>query len=203
MSRLNYAREEMEKAFPAANFDPDPETLNNVILPDVNDIHVVAVAVAAQARTIVTYNVQHFPDRSVAPVGLHAETPDEFCARLFHEAQTDVIDGARLHRASLKRPSYDPGSYLDHLKSLQLARIADLLRTSRAEPKDQLRRLARSEDLESVPVKHISGHLSANAHCYFKSDWFSAAIREQFGLVDLLLRDGVILDGQLRRNALP
>jgi len=28
MARLNYAREEMEKAFPGANFDPDLEVLN-------------------------------------------------------------------------------------------------------------------------------------------------------------------------------
>jgi predicted nucleic acid-binding protein len=129
MSRLNYAREEMEKAFPGANFDPDPETLSTILLPDMNDIHVVATAVAAQAKSIVTYNVRHFPERALAPRGLCVETPDEFCARLFHEAQTAVIEGARLHRASLKSPSYEPGSYLDHLKSLELERTTDLLRT--------------------------------------------------------------------------
>jgi hypothetical protein len=33
MSRLNYAREEMEKTFPGANFDPDPEALKAILLP--------------------------------------------------------------------------------------------------------------------------------------------------------------------------
>lgn len=33
MSRLNYAREEMEKAFPGASFDPDPKTLTTICLP--------------------------------------------------------------------------------------------------------------------------------------------------------------------------
>ncbi len=129
MSRLNYAREEMEKAFPGANFDPDPATLSTISLPDTNDIHVVATAVAAQAKSIVTYNVRHFPERILGPLGLRVETPDEFCARLFHEVQTAVIEGARLHRASLKNPSYEPGSYLDHLKYLELERTTDLLRT--------------------------------------------------------------------------
>ena len=132
MSRLNYAREETEKAFPGANFDPDRETLKAILLPDANDLHVVAVAVTAHAKSIVTYNIRHFPDRLLGPIGLRAETPDEFCARLFHEARTEVIEGARLHRASLRRPSYKPGSYLDHLASLELERTADLLRTCQA-----------------------------------------------------------------------
>jgi predicted nucleic acid-binding protein len=129
MSRLNYARAEMEKVFPGANFDPDPETLSTISLPDTNDIHVAAIAVAAGAKSIVTYNVRHFSDRVLGPLGLRTATPDEFCAHLFHETPIDVIEGARLHRASLKRPSYNPGSYLDHLASLGFERTADLLRT--------------------------------------------------------------------------
>ena len=132
MSRLNYAREQMEKAFPGAHFDPDPETLKAILLPDANDLHVIAVAVAAHAKSIVTYNVRHFPDRVLGPLGLRAETPDEFGVRLFNEARADIVEGARLHRASLKRPSYDAGSYLDHLASLDLERTADLLRTYQA-----------------------------------------------------------------------
>ena len=121
----------MEKAFPGANFDPDPdpETLSTISLPGMSDIHVVATAVAAQAKSIVTYNVRHFPERVLAPRGLRVETPDEFCARLFHETPIEVIAGARLHRASLKSPPYEPASYLDHLKSLEFERTADLLRT--------------------------------------------------------------------------
>src|ERR1700730_6193434 len=50
--RLHYARSQVEKAFPGANFDPDPVTLSTLSLPDMNDVHVVATAVAAEARTI-------------------------------------------------------------------------------------------------------------------------------------------------------
>ncbi len=128
ISRLTYARAEMEKAFPGASFEPDAETLKTISLPDEDDVHVIATAVAAQAKTIVTYNGRHFPNRILAPLALRTETPDEFCARLFDEAQADIIEGARTHRASLRRPSYDPGRYLDHLESLELKRTADLLR---------------------------------------------------------------------------
>jgi hypothetical protein len=40
-------------------------------------------------------------------MGLRVETPDAFCSRLLTEARAQIIDRARLHRASLKRPSYD------------------------------------------------------------------------------------------------
>jgi predicted nucleic acid-binding protein len=128
MSRLYYARSEMEKAFPGANFDPDPQTLMTVRLPDMNDVHVVATAVAAKASSIVTYNEPDFPEPIVRPLGIRIETPDMFCARLIDEARVLVIEGARLHRASLKKPSYDARSYLDHLESQELTRTANLLR---------------------------------------------------------------------------
>lgn len=127
-SRLNRARAEMEKAFPGANFDPDPGTLKSIDMPDKNDAHVIATAIAAQATTIITYNGRHFPDRILVPLGLRAVTPDEFCARLLGEVRADVIEGARLHRTSLRRPAYDPVTYLDHLVSLRFPRSAQLLR---------------------------------------------------------------------------
>jgi hypothetical protein len=126
-ARLAYARTEMEKAFPGASFNFDAKRLKGIALPDENDVHVVATAVAAAATTIVTYNIRHFPKRILAPLGLNAQTPDAFCARLFFDAQDDVIEGARLHRASLTRPPYDPDAYLHHLASLMFPRTAQSL----------------------------------------------------------------------------
>jgi hypothetical protein len=54
-------------------------------------------------------------------VGLRKENPDTFCLRLFPDVQPEFIEGARLHRASLQRPSFDPGQGLH--KSLLLQRI--------------------------------------------------------------------------------
>jgi hypothetical protein len=132
ISRLHFARDEMERAFPGTNFDPDPRALRTIPLPDANDIHVVATAIAAEAKSIVTYNVRHFPNGVLGPLGIHAETPDEFCTHLLHAIPTAVVQGARLHRASLKRPPYDSDAYLDHLASLELERTADLLRSYQA-----------------------------------------------------------------------
>src|SRR5262245_37505546 len=131
MSRLNFAREEMEKAFPGANFDPDAEILKAILLPDANDLHVVAVAVAAHANSIVTYNVRRSPIGFSVRLGfvrkLRTGSAPVFSARLRLRSSR-----APLHRASLKRQSYNPESYLDHLGSLELDRNADLLRTCQA-----------------------------------------------------------------------
>jgi predicted nucleic acid-binding protein len=126
-ARLAYARAEMEKAFPGASFDSNAERLKGIALPDESDAHVLATAISAAATTIVTYNIRHFPKLILAPLGLSAQTPDALCTRLFREAQDDVIEGARLHRASLRRPSYDPDGYLQHLASLKFRRTAQLL----------------------------------------------------------------------------
>ena len=128
LSRLEHARLQMEQAFPGANFDPDPTALNTVSLPDTNDVHVVATAIAAQAQAIITYNHAHFPDRILSPMGLRVETPDAFVSRLFPTNRTEILEGARLHRASLKRPAYSGQAYVQHLASQELARAADLLR---------------------------------------------------------------------------
>jgi hypothetical protein len=130
--RLIYARIQMELAFPGANFAPDPDALGTIVLPDKNDVHVVATAVAAQATTIITYNTRHFPHPVLDPLGIRSETPDDFCARLFPNAELDVIEGARLHRASLKRPPYDVDPYLDYVHGkLGLNRTAAFLRKAR------------------------------------------------------------------------
>src|ERR1700687_3632228 len=53
---------------------------HTITLPDKNDVHVVAIAIAAQAKAKVTYNGGHFPDRILTALGLCAGTPDEFCS---------------------------------------------------------------------------------------------------------------------------
>jgi hypothetical protein len=131
---IAHARAQMETAFPGANFEPDPQILLTLRLPDPDDVHVVAAAVAAEANTIVTYNAADFPDETLARFGLHKETPDAFCSRIFPETQSDFIQGVRLHRASLKKPRYESEAYLEHVESkLELRKTAVLLKPFQAE----------------------------------------------------------------------
>src|SRR5262249_31928786 len=91
--RLDWARSGMERDFRGGNFDRDGKILASLRLRDRGDVHVVATAVAAEANSIVTYNEKHFPEQVVAPLGLRAETPDFFCARLGGENSRLAIEG--------------------------------------------------------------------------------------------------------------
>lgn len=126
--RLEWARSEMERAFPGANFAPDGRILTTLRLPDPADVHVVATAVAAEARVIITYNDRDFPREVLDPLGVRAETPDLFCIHL--ENSRLVSEGARLHRASLRNPPYGAGAYLEHLERQGLVQTVAILRAS-------------------------------------------------------------------------
>jgi hypothetical protein len=51
----------LERNAEEANFDADPETLRAILLPDANDLHVVAIAVAAHANCICHLQRATFP----------------------------------------------------------------------------------------------------------------------------------------------
>lgn len=132
--QLQHTRQTMETFFPGANFPPDLGTLQRIandasLPPGVRkDAHVVASGVAASATVIVTYNLVDFPDAVINPLGLIKMEPDDFCDRIFQQNPQEVIDGARNHRRSLRRPAYAPPDYLVHVgTALDLPRIANLL----------------------------------------------------------------------------
>lgn len=47
------------------------------------DRHVLAAAVRADASTIVTWNLDHFPTEACDPYGIEVQTPDEFLVGLW------------------------------------------------------------------------------------------------------------------------
>ncbi|BDR54372.1 PIN domain-containing protein [Bombiscardovia apis] len=74
------------KAFPMA-LTQGWETLEqDIALPDIDDRHVLAAARLAGAQTIVTFNLKHFPQSALAPVGLEVQSPDAFLSRMYDGA---------------------------------------------------------------------------------------------------------------------
>jgi predicted nucleic acid-binding protein len=67
----------MEQAFPDAavrGYEPLIASMTN----DPDDRHVLAAAIASDAHTLVTFNLKHFPDASLAPNDVTAVHPDAF-----------------------------------------------------------------------------------------------------------------------------
>jgi hypothetical protein len=94
-------------------------------LPDANDRHVLAAALACVADLIVTHNVRDFPSAILRPFGMDAITPDAFLLRLLESSI--VVTAAAEQRASLTRPPLSVAEYLDALRRNGLSGTATVL----------------------------------------------------------------------------
>jgi predicted nucleic acid-binding protein len=66
----------MQTAFPDATVPPAPEIEAALRLPDPDDCHVLAAAIAGRAEAVMTFNHSDFPARVLAAHGLRRESPD-------------------------------------------------------------------------------------------------------------------------------
>lgn len=97
-------------------------------LPDSNDLHVLAAAILCQAGTIVTFNLKDFPTKTLAPLGITAQHPDEFIEHAFGISPAAVIAAVRDHRASLTHPPKTADELLDGYLKQGLVTTVGLLR---------------------------------------------------------------------------
>ncbi|WP_117214717.1 PIN domain-containing protein [Allorhizocola rhizosphaerae] len=94
----------MNHAFPYAEINPGPEHLQmlaEVSLPDENDRHVLAAALAAEATVLCTSNTKDFPASIADPFGIDVVTPDQLLSRLVDEFQPQMLAAHQKAVASL------------------------------------------------------------------------------------------------------
>ena len=96
-------------------------------LPDPADRHVLAAAITAETRVIVTFNLSDFPAAVLAPLHVRAMHPDEYLTALFKDAPNLFLQAVREHRAALTRPAKTADAYLETLRANRLIEIAALL----------------------------------------------------------------------------
>lgn len=80
----------LHAAWPGAEVRFAPALENRLWLPDPNDVHVLAAAIAASADAIMTLNAKDFPRNVLSEEGLHRVDPDSYlqgCA----EANPDLV----------------------------------------------------------------------------------------------------------------
>lgn len=110
-------------AFPRATIAPQRGVEARLVLPDDNDIHVLATAVAGHADAILTFNAQDFPRHVLAAEGIARRDPDGFLWELWsHHAGTVGAEIARAHAQAEARAG-QPISLRGLLKRNQLPRL--------------------------------------------------------------------------------
>jgi hypothetical protein len=96
-------------------------------LPDNDDRHVLAAAIACVADVIVTFNTSDFPATALSPFGITAAKPDTF---VFQLMESGIVDSAAAdHRASLPRPPMSVANFLAALGRNGLPGVAAALST--------------------------------------------------------------------------
>jgi hypothetical protein len=106
-------------------------------LPDADDRHVVAAAIATRAQAVVTFNLRDFPEATLAAFGIEAWHPDSFVFDTIQLHPDQIAQIIVEQAADLKHPPLSPGDVIAHLERDGLPhsamRLRELLRLQPAE----------------------------------------------------------------------
>lgn len=117
----------LRAAFPRALVREHSEIEARLLLPDPNDRHVLATAIASGADAIITFNAQDFPGHVLAAEGVTRRDPDGFLWELqsrHPEAMARVVEAVR---AKAEAISAQPHQLKPLLKRARLYRLAKAL----------------------------------------------------------------------------
>lgn len=127
LGRLQRTRQFMEQAVPDAQVTGYEGIVPSLSLPDLDDRHVLAAALHAEADLLVTFNLKDFPVSALHP--LDVLTPDDLVRRLMDsvpEATVAAMEGLRL---TLRQPAYSLPDFLERLDKVGLPEAAHRLKT--------------------------------------------------------------------------
>jgi predicted nucleic acid-binding protein len=114
----------LRAAFPRGLVRAHPEIEARLILPDPNDRHVLASAIASGADAIVTFNAQDFPGHVLAAEGIARRDPDGFLWELQSSQPETIGRIVEAVRAKAEAISGQPVVLKALLKRARLYRLA-------------------------------------------------------------------------------
>ena len=103
--------------------------VSSLVLPDPDDRHVLAAAIAGRCDAIVTQNLKHFPEEVLAPYGIDVQHPDEFFSNQLNLVPGAFCGAVQKVRRRLQKPPYTIEQYLDILTGNGLVATAAELRS--------------------------------------------------------------------------
>ncbi|MBY6119774.1 RSP_2648 family PIN domain-containing protein [Mameliella alba] len=114
-------------AWPRAEVTYPPSLEKRLWLPDANDTHVLAAAIAGHADVIVTMNASDFPRNVLAEEGLSRADPDGFLLGV-HQAQPEIMaQVGETVRAEAERLSGEVWAMRALMKKARLPRLGKAL----------------------------------------------------------------------------
>ena len=101
---------------------------DSIELPDPDDRHVVAAAIAGHADAIVTFNIKDFPQAVLQPYGIEVQHPDEFVVNQLQLQKIPALSAIKKMRARWKNPERSAQDLITAFELRGLPLTADLLR---------------------------------------------------------------------------
>ena len=96
-------------------------------MPDVDDRHVLAAAIKANANLIVTNNIKDFPEEYLQSFSLNAKTADDFLTDIIDLNQEQAIAAFKEMVLNKKNPKQDEFEVLNQLRNAGLKDTANYL----------------------------------------------------------------------------
>ncbi|WP_349254322.1 PIN domain-containing protein [Rhizobium sp. CB3171] len=128
VSRLEATRDRMKDVLPDADVANYRALVPSLSLPDPDDRHVLAAAVAAKASVIVTWNLKDFPAADLRPYGGTCTSPDDFLAGLYSTFSSALIDSVKSARQNLRKTTPSAEEFIDALDHQGLKKVSAILR---------------------------------------------------------------------------
>ena len=114
--------------FPKAMVREHPHLEARLMLPDPNDVHVLAVAIGGSADCIVTFNAVDFPRHLLAEEGVERRDPDGFLWALWSrhpKAVAQVVNDVHATACRLSGEAFARKSLLKRARLNRLAKALD------------------------------------------------------------------------------
>jgi len=128
--RLAYRRDQMREAVPDWEVEERAwqSLAGGLKLPDPDDVHVLAAALAGHADCIVTANLRDFPSEVVSPLGIEVIHPDQFIVAQWDLDQLVAVAAFKRMRARWKKPQATAEDFAAALERAGLPATAQRLR---------------------------------------------------------------------------
>jgi len=127
-AQLTRTRDLMNRAVPDCLVKNYEDLIDGLNLPDPDDRHVLAAAIAAASDAIVTFNLKDFPKDYLWSFNMEALHPDAFIHQQFGLDKASVLVAARRCRERLRTPARSADAYLDTLEKQGLPQTVSELR---------------------------------------------------------------------------
>ncbi|MEI2301250.1 PIN domain-containing protein [Ensifer sp. MJa1] len=126
--RLIATRDRMKAVLPEADVTNYRPLVARLELPDPDDRHVLATAIASKASVIVTWNLKDFPARTLFPHGVTSQAPDDFLSDLHAAFPDALISSVKRARLNLRKTTPSVEAFVDALQQSGLKKFSDVLR---------------------------------------------------------------------------